>query len=179
VTDVLVISGPAGVGKSVTAFEVSHQLQAADVGHVLIDTDELDRIYPVPDDLADVTERNLAAMWRTFAEQGARRLIIVGVYLDRAPELEWVRRAIPDATITCVRLSASDGTLVERVTRRELGSDRDGQLERTRRQVVRLEADRRDDITTIATDGRSLDDIAREILAVWQPAADEARRNGT
>ena len=43
-TDVLVISGPAGVGKSTTAFEVSLQLQAADVDHVLIDTDELDRI---------------------------------------------------------------------------------------------------------------------------------------
>ena len=42
-TDILVISGAAGVGKSTTAFEVSHKLQAANVDHVLIDTDELDR----------------------------------------------------------------------------------------------------------------------------------------
>jgi Mrp family chromosome partitioning ATPase len=166
-TAVLVISGPAGVGKSATAFEVSNQLRAADVDHVLIDTDELDRIYPVPDDLSDVTERNLAAMWRTFATRGARRLIILGVFLDGASELEWLRRAIPDAAITCVRLSASDSTLVDRVTRRELGSDRDAQLERTRRQVLRLDSDRRDDITSIATDGRSLEDIAGEILALW------------
>ena len=168
-TDVLVISGPAGVGKSATAFEVSHRLRGAGLDHVLIDTDELDRIYPVPDDLSAVTEDNLAAMWRTFAARGARRLILVGVFLDRVEELEWVRRAIPDAQFTCVRLLASDTTLVERVHRRELGSDRDDQLERTRRQVVKLDADRRAGIAMIATDGRDLGDIAMEILAAWPP----------
>jgi Mrp family chromosome partitioning ATPase len=171
VTDILVISGPAGVGKSTTAFEVSHQLQAAGVDHVLIDTDELDRIYPVPDDLSDVTERNLAAMWRTFAERGACRLILVGVYLDRPSELDWVRRAIPDAAITCVRLAASDATLVDRVDRREIGSDRAGQLERTRRQVAEIDADRRDDLMRVTTDGLAVELIAGQILAIWPPAA--------
>jgi Mrp family chromosome partitioning ATPase len=169
VTDVLVISGPAGVGKSATAFEVSHRLRGADVDHVLIDTDELDRIYPVPDDLSAVTEDNLVAVWRTFAARGARRLILVGVFLDRVEELEWVARAIPDAQFTCVRLLASDATLTERVHRRELGSDRDDQLERTRRQAVKIDADRRPGITRIATDGRGLTDIAAEILAAWPP----------
>ena len=169
-TDVLVISGPAGVGKSTTAFEVSHQLQAAGVDHVLIDTDELDRIYPVPDDLSDVTERNLAAMWGTFAARGARRLILVGVYLDRRTELDWVRRAVPDAAITCVRLAASDATLVDRVDRREIGSDRAGQLERTRRQVAAIATDRREGVTVIVTDGLAVEENARRILAIW-PAA--------
>ena len=169
-TDVLVISGPAGVGKSTTAFEVSNQLQAAGVDHVLIDTDELDRIYPVPDDLSDVTERNLAAMWATFAARGARRLILVGVYLDRPSELDWVRRAIPDAAITCVRLAASDATLVDRVARREIGSDRAGQLERTRRQVERLDADWREDLLLVSTDGLAVEETAQRILAIW-PAA--------
>ena len=169
-TDVLVISGPAGVGKSTTAFEVSNQLQAAGVDHVLIDTDELDRIYPVPDDLSDVTECNLAAMWATFAARGARRLILVGVYLDRPSELDWVRRAIPDAAITCVRLAASDATLVDRVARREIGSDRAGQLERTRRQVERLDADWREDLLLVSTDGLAVEETAQRILAIW-PAA--------
>lgn len=169
-TDVLVISGPAGVGKSTTAFEVSHQLQAAGVDHVLIDTDELDRIYPVPDDLSDVTERNLAAMWRTFAARGACRVILVGVYLDRPTELDWVRRAIPDAAITCVRLAASDATLVDRVDRREVGSGRDEQLERTRRQVAAIDADLRGGVTVIDTDGLAVDESAQRILAIW-PAA--------
>ena len=46
--DVLVISGPGGVGKSTVAFEASQQLQAQGVDHALVDTDELDRIFPVP-----------------------------------------------------------------------------------------------------------------------------------
>jgi Mrp family chromosome partitioning ATPase len=172
VTDVLVISGPAGVGKSTTAFEVSHQLQADGVDHVLIDTDELDRIYPVPDDLSDVTERNLAAMWRTFAARGARRLILVGVSLDRPTELDWVGRAIPDAAITCIRLAASDATLVHRVDRREVGSGRDEQLERTRRQVAAIDADGREGVTVIETDGLAVDESARRILAIWPAARD-------
>ena len=170
-TDVLVISGPAGVGKSTTALEVSLQLQAADVDHVLIDTDELDRIYPVPDDLSDVTERNLVAMWRTFAQRGARRLILIGVYLDRLVELEWVRRAIPDARFVCVRLAASDATLTNRVDGREIGSGRDGQLERTRRQLAAMDADRRDGVTIISTDGSTVEDVARQMLALWPPPA--------
>lgn len=166
-TDILVISGPAGVGKSTTAFEVSYRLQAADVDHVLIDTDELDRIYPVPVDLSDVTERNLAVMWGTFVARGARRLILVGVYLDRVSERDWVRRAIPDAAIRCVRLVASDATLTDRVDRREIGSGRDEQLERTRRQVAAIDADRRESITIIVTDGLAVEDIAQQILAIW------------
>lgn len=38
--EILVISGPVGVGKSATAYEVSHQLQAAGIGHALLDSDE-------------------------------------------------------------------------------------------------------------------------------------------
>ena len=39
---VLLITGPAGVGKTTIAAEVSHQLAEADVAHAMIDTDYLD-----------------------------------------------------------------------------------------------------------------------------------------
>jgi adenylylsulfate kinase-like enzyme len=44
-TDVLVIAGPAGVGKTCTANEVSQQLRAAGVAHAVVDTDALDDVY--------------------------------------------------------------------------------------------------------------------------------------
>ena len=169
-TDVLVISGPAGVGKSAAAFEVSLQLQAMDVDHVLIDTDDLDRIYPVPPDLSAITRDNLAAMWRTFAARGASRLILVGVYLDRTDELDWVRHAVPGARFACFRLLASDETLAGRVGRREVGSGGAAQLSRTREQVAAMRADRRDEVTEITTDGRSIQDVAADILAGWPPS---------
>jgi gluconate kinase len=162
--DAVLISGAAGVGKSSTAFEMSMQLQAAGVAHALIDTDELDRIYPVPDDLSRLTERNLSAIWQGFRERGASRVIIVGVYVHEPSELAWLRRAIPDARFTLVRLAASFATLADRIGRREIGSDSTGQLERTRVQLRKLEAERRPDVQVIRTDDAHVADTAARII---------------
>ena len=122
------ISGPAAVGKTSVANEVSAQLRAADIAHAVIDTDALDDVYPVPDEQWRLTERNLAAVWQSFRELGTRRLILVGVYMHRESELSWIRRASGVDRLKLVRLSASERTLGERVGRREIGSAHDDQL---------------------------------------------------
>jgi molybdopterin-guanine dinucleotide biosynthesis protein len=61
--EVLVIAGPAGVGKTTVANEVSAQLRRANVAHAVVDTDVLDDVFPVPDEQWRVTEQNLAAVW--------------------------------------------------------------------------------------------------------------------
>lgn len=78
IPDVVVISGAGGVGKSTVAFEMSQQLQAEGVDQALVDTDELDRIFPVPRDVPRIAEQNLRAVWEAFAEEGVRRLILTG-----------------------------------------------------------------------------------------------------
>ena len=148
------------------AFEVSYRLQARGTDHALIDTDELDRIYPVPPDLSQVTEQTLRAMWGAFSEQGSRRLILVGVYLDRPSELEWIARAIPNARFTLVRLLASHATLRERVMRREIGSGADAQLERTRLQATAMR-ECESSVHAVETDGRSVTETAELILERW------------
>lgn len=163
-TEVLLICGPAGVGKSASALEVSERLQSAGVAHALIDTDELDRIFPVPRDLARITERNLAFMWQGFHERGIRRLILVGVWLDRDSELSWIRRAIPDARVTIIRLVASEAALVDRIRRREIGSGLEGQLERTRKQLLTPEQDPPTDSLIVPTDGASIGETAQAII---------------
>jgi len=163
-TEALLICGPAGVGKTSAAIEVSERLQGEGVAHALIDTDELDRIFPVPQDLASITERNLAFMWQGFHERGIRRLILVGVWLDRPSELSWIRRAIPDARLTIIRLVASEPALVDRIRRREIGSGLEGQLERTRKQLLALEQDPSTNALLLPTDGASIGEIAQEIL---------------
>jgi cytidylate kinase len=161
---VVLICGPAGVGKSSCAIEVSERLQRQGVAHALIDTDELDRIFPVPQDLAHVTERNLAFMWHGFHERGIRRLILVGVLLDRPSELSWIRRVIPHARLTIIRLVASEATLVDRIRRREIGSGFEAQLDRTRKQLLALEQDPATDAVTLPTDGASIGEIVQEII---------------
>lgn len=176
----VLICGPAGVGKSSSAIEVSERLQREGVAHALIDTDELDRIFPMPPDLARVTERNLAFMWEGFLQRDIRRLILVGVWLDRPSELNWIRRAIPDARLTIIRLVATEVTLVDRIRRREIGSGVEGQLERTRKQLLALEHDPATEGVTLPTDGAPVGEIAARIIDIsgWLSLADEGEQAG-
>jgi broad-specificity NMP kinase len=162
--EVLVISGPAGVGKTSVANEVSAQLRAADIAHAVIDTDALDDVYPVPDEQWQLTERNLASVWQSFRELGTRRLILAGVYMHRESELSWIRRASGAERLLLVRLSASERTLGERVGRREIGSEHDDQLARTLLQANRLAEEAVPQAPVIETDGRTVPDIAAEIV---------------
>jgi len=162
--EVLVISGPAGVGKTSVANEVSAQLRAADVAHAVIDTDALDDVYPVPDEQWRLTERNLASVWQSFRELGTSRLILVGVYMHRESELSWIRRASGVDRLMLVRLSASERTLGERVGRREIGSGHDVQLARTRLQANELAEEAVPQAAVIETDQRTVPDIAAEIV---------------
>jgi hypothetical protein len=136
--DVLVISGPVGVGKSTTAYEVSNQLQAAGIGHALLDSDELDRLFPMPAYQVELSEQNLRAVWSSFAERGTTRLVLVGVFIDVEAELDWLRRSIPGARWIVVLLLASEETLGERLSRREIGSGLQYHIGRSRMQAARF-----------------------------------------
>jgi cytidylate kinase len=168
-TDVLVIAGPAGVGKTSTANEVSQQLRAAGVKHAVVDTDALDDVYPIPAEQWRTTERNLAAVWRTYTELGIDRLIITGVHVHRDAELAWIKRATAAQTLTLVRLTACDATLMERVRKREIGSRLESQLRRTLEQTRRLDAEGGGEAHVIDTDGLSVAATAARIagLAGW------------
>lgn len=141
------ICGAAGVGKSTVAWEIGSQLQVAEVRHALIDTDELDRVFPQPQSLPELvalSSRNLAALWESFAALGHSRLILSGVMLDLDSDLAWIRASIGNADYTVVRLVASDETLRQRVGAREIGSGRVEQTKRTLTQAKVLR-DRQDE----------------------------------
>lgn len=164
--EVLAISGAAGVGKTSVAIEVSLQLQRRDVPHALIDTDELDRIHPVPADQAALTEESLSAVWHGFARRGCTRLILAGVWLHRPSELVWIVRAVPGARVSSVMLMAPDATIDERVRRREIGSAAEEQLERSLRHARLMEAEA-DGVTRLETDGLTVTQVAGRILDLW------------
>jgi hypothetical protein len=164
--EVLVIAGPAAVGKTAVANEVSTQLREADIAHAVIDTDALDDVYPVPDEQWRLTERNLAAVWQSFRELGTSRMILTGVNMHRESELSWIRRASGLDRLVLVRLSASERTLGQRVGRREIGSAHDDQLARTLLQANELTEEAVPEGPVIETDDRTVPDIAAEIVAL-------------
>lgn len=163
--EVVTLSGPAGVGKSSVAFEMSRLLQRAGVAHGLIDTDELDRIYPVPTDLPRLTESNLHAVWSSFAERKISRLILVGVYLHRQDERRRIGRAVPGARLIAVRLTASASTVVRRLEQREIGSGLPDQMDKTRHQLDVMHTQSDPGVRLISTEGRSVPSVAQDALA--------------
>ncbi|MFJ2651524.1 hypothetical protein ACIO1C_32975 [Streptomyces sp. NPDC087420] len=166
--EALLIGGRSGVGKSTVAWEVSELLQEAGVAHCLLEGDYMGQVHPAPADdprRSAITERNLTAVWANFAALGHRRL----VYTNTVSVLEsgMFRRALGGDTTRIVRvlLTAGDTTVRERLARRETGSQLDVHVERSGLAARRLEREAPPGTVRVETDGRSVVEVAREVVA--------------
>ncbi len=122
-TDVLVITGPCGVGKSAVAFECMEILEREGVAAAMVDA-ELAYFHPKPDGDPHgyaVAEAALRAIWRVYAGTGHTRLVL-GRVVENEEQRSIVERAIPGARIRIFRLVAGPGTILGRLQRRETGS---------------------------------------------------------
>ncbi|MFT2020463.1 hypothetical protein ACMA1D_32255 [Streptomyces sp. 796.1] len=166
--EVLLIAGRSGVGKSTVGWEVSVLLQAAGTAHCVIEGDLMDQIHPAPPDDPDrsaITERNLTAVWANYAALGQRRLI----YTNTVSVLEgpMFRRVLgADVHIVPLLLTSDDATAHARLAVRETGSQWEAHVRRSDRMARLLEQHAPPGTVRVATDGRSVTDIAREVVAV-------------
>ena len=162
-TDVIFIAGRSGVGKSSVAAEASRILARADIRHAVIEGDNLDQAHPEPwRNGIDLAEQNLAAMWTNYQAIGYSRLIFTNtVSVLQIPSLV-------AALGTAIRpfgvlLTATDATAAQRLAQREIGTALAEHIERSNLAAARLDAART--VYRVATDHRSVADIASEILA--------------
>ncbi|MFJ2701916.1 AAA family ATPase [Streptomyces sp. NPDC087428] len=168
-SEVLLIGGRAGVGKTTAAWEVSARLREAGTPHTVIDGDFMGQVHPAPENdphRAQITERNLTAVWSNFADLGHRRLIYtntVSVLAESAPMFERAMGA--GVRIVRILLTASDETTAQRLTGREIGSELEHELRRSARKARLLDEQAPADTVRVATDGRTVVDIAHEIVA--------------
>jgi chloramphenicol 3-O-phosphotransferase len=164
---VLIISGPVGVGKTTVAYEMFDQLAAAAVSHGVVDLDRLAVCWPWDTVNDPFNERlmmaNLAAVWSNYSRQGVTRLVVPYVVEDRLTVVVSVRRAVPGADVTICGLVASDDTLRARVAKRESGSSA-AKLTRRSLELSMILRESASQDFTVATDGRTVADIAREII---------------
>jgi hypothetical protein len=164
-TQILLVSGPAGVGKSTLSWEIGTQLRKAGVAHVILDSDELDRVWPLSRTEQDALNRaNLAAFWANASALGHSRLILVGVFLDPDANRMWIDAAIPGAGVTRVVLEASSDELERRVRSREIGSGAEDQLERTFDQARGFRNRNAGSPDLLPTDGADVADLARQVI---------------
>jgi adenylylsulfate kinase-like enzyme len=168
-TEVLLIGGRAGVGKTTVGWEVSARLRAAGVAHAVIDGDFMGQVHPAPQGdphRAAVSERNLTAVWSNYAALGHRRLVYTNTVsvLDEATGM--FRRAMGHGVrLVRVLLTATDETTVRRLTGRELGSELEHEIENSVRKARMLDERAPADTLRLVTDGRTVSDIAGEVIA--------------
>ncbi|MER5494022.1 AAA family ATPase [Streptomyces sp. NPDC002490] len=173
--EVLLIGGRAGVGKTTVGWEVSARLRAARVAHCVVEGDFMGQAHPAPEGdprRSRIAERNLTALWSNYAELGYRRLIYTQTVSVLAENEAVFQRAMgAHVRIVRVVLTASDATARERLTGRELGSELERELESSARKARILDEQTPLDTVRVATDGRSVVDIAREVLGAtsWLP----------
>lgn len=168
--EVLLIGGRAGVGKTTVGWEVSALLRSEAVAHAIIDGDFMGQVHPAPEgdpDRAEITERNLTAVWANFAQRGYRRLIYTNT-MSVLPEAAGMFERAMGAGMRIVRvlLTASDATARERLVGRELGSELKQELEGSIRKARLLDQLAPAETVRVATDARLVVDIAREVVAV-------------
>jgi hypothetical protein len=163
-SEVLILGGRAGVGKSSVAAEIHTQLFAAKVWHCLIEGDNLDLAYPPPWE-HDLAERNLAAMWRNYRELGYRRM----VYTNTVSVLlvDKLTAAMgDDPRVTAVLLTATDATARERLARREIGTAYQDHVERSDARARLLDEAAPASVVRMPTDGRPVTDLAADLIAL-------------
>ncbi|MEI5525429.1 hypothetical protein WB401_12750 [Streptomyces brasiliscabiei] len=173
--EVLLIGGRAGVGKSTVGWEISDRLRVAEVPHAVVEGDFMGQVHPAPEGdphRAGITERNLTAVWGNYAALGHRRLVYTNTLSVLAETTGILRRAMgADVRILRVLLTATDTTAEQRLRGREIGSELERELAGSARKARLLDERAPEDTLRIATDGRTVMDIAAEVLAVtgWIP----------
>ncbi|WP_165362662.1 adenylyl-sulfate kinase [Promicromonospora panici] len=172
--EILWLTGPRCVGKSTVGWDaVMSQWQSArrtgfaDVGQLSFADDAEGGTLGV---------EQTAALWRTFAADGAQRMVLVGALPDGA-DLPGLASLFSPARLTVMRLEASPATLRERAQRRRAGGPAvlagDDLLGQPAEVAERI-ADRAiseqarpvpDGVVRIDADDASPDAVAKEVLA--------------
>lgn len=167
---VLVVTGPVGVGKTSVADAVAGLLRARDIGHAFIDLDELRYAYPHSRD-DPFNERlglaNLASMWPNYRQNGAECLVLPTV-VETRDAVDAMAASIPDSRWLVVRLQAPLIVIRERLQGREQGTALTWKLQRAAELMEAFDRNQPEDLT-IGTEGRTVPEIAAEIIRHWLP----------
>jgi ABC-type glutathione transport system ATPase component len=166
-SEVLLIGGRSGAGKTSLASALHELFSEQKVQHVVIEGDYLDMAYPPPWEHG-LAEQNLRAVWSNYRALGYRRLIYTNVV--SVIETEQLARAMGDGPkIIAVLLDVSDEVMQERLELRESGLSLERHLQRNAGRRVWLDREAPPWVHRVQTEGQTLDLLAAEVarLTGW------------
>ena len=166
----LLITGTAGAGKSAVAKEIGEILREHATGYAVIDLDAIAKCAtdpPVPGRFESaLLLDNLAAIWPNYRHYGVRFLVLARVVVDRA-ERDDLEGCIPRSYWTVCRLSAPQPLVEQRLRAREPGMAQEFLVRVSPELAAEMAAEAIEDFL-VPNDGRSLTDVASEVLGEWQ-----------
>jgi predicted kinase len=162
ITNIIVISGSMGCGKTTVLGEASDVLTAHHIAHASVDLDAIGTALLPGDVSRDVTRRIVASMFATFARAGLTRVLIAEAVENRE-ELDRLRRVAPGSEVLVCRLTAAIDTMRDRLRIREPGMLQAQFLIRASELERVLDNASVEDFTVV-NDQRSVTDVARELL---------------
>jgi adenylylsulfate kinase-like enzyme len=118
-TSILWLCGATGVGKSTVGFHLYLRALQAGLTAAYLDIEQIGFCGPVPADHT-VKARNMASVWRTYRESGARALLITGPIEDDAALARYSDALSPDP-FSLFRLHAGHDQLLSRIMLRGEG----------------------------------------------------------
>ena len=152
-----------GAVKTSVLAEASDILSLRHIVHAAIDLDALGLAHLLSADATDgVMYRNLQSVCQNYAALGVTRILLARAMEDRA-ELELCRNVVAAANTQVCRLTASIDTMQQRVKQRESGVLQSEFIDRVAILDAILDRARLEDFTII-NEGRSLNDVAQEML---------------
>lgn len=160
-SELLVIGGASGVGKSTAAFALHDLLSAQDVRHAVVEGDALDLAYPAPWS-SGLAFRNLSATWANYRALDYHRLI----FTNTVSVLE--ASTIADAMgskprVTAVLLQATTRTIHDRLSAREQGGSLEAHAEKSRAAALRLDAKAGPEVHRLNTEERTPHEVALQM----------------
>lgn len=132
--------------------------------HCVIEGDALDLAYPAPWEHS-LGERNLAAVWNNYRSLGYRRMIYTNTVSVRFTD-QLVAAMGDEPMVAAVLLTATDETAHARLGRRTEGIDLAEHIERSNDRARELDALTPSWVPRLATDGRSVSDVATELRSI-------------
>jgi hypothetical protein len=161
-TQLLLLTGTMGVGKTATLDEATDLLTDAGVTHAAVDLDGLGMFHIVPTSPPDLVFRNLDALFASYLTSGVQRFLVAAA-LERRSELDRIRRPLGEPATKVCRLTATLTIAESRVGRRELGIHRDRYIRRIA-ELDRLLSEACLEDFCIDTSRASVTEVAWELL---------------